>query len=39
MDTQKIDVASHDEQRVRWHVLNDTSEIPDVQVRVQDAGP
>lgn len=31
-------MASHDEQRVRWHVPNDTSEILDVQVRVQDAG-
>ncbi|GII54568.1 hypothetical protein Pth03_29570 [Planotetraspora thailandica] len=37
-DTQKVDVTSHDEQWVRWHVLNDTPEILDVQVRVQDSG-
>jgi hypothetical protein len=37
-DTKKVDVASHDEQWVRWHVLDDTPEILDVQVRVHDSG-
>ncbi|GAA4189667.1 hypothetical protein GCM10022252_26740 [Streptosporangium oxazolinicum] len=33
-DTQEVDVASHDEQWVRWHVYDDTSDLVDVQCRV-----